>query len=159
MIQRIQSLFLLSVVVLTALLFVFPIAEYFSDSVSIRLTMLGVKSYVPSAAGIQTAVISSYLVYFLVFLNITIGAVAGYTIMQFKQRSFQIRLTKVALMLDIVLIIVLFVITDFLKKKLAVDPDYGIGIIFPVVSLIFLLLAQRFIQKDDKLVKSADRLR
>ena len=36
---------------------------------------------------------------------------------------------------------------------------YGIGAILPVFSLILLILALRGIIKDDKLVKSTDRLR
>ena len=37
--------------------------------------------------------------------------------------------------------------------------NYGIGIILLSVSILFVVLAQKAIQRDDKLVKSADRLR
>ena len=37
--------------------------------------------------------------------------------------------------------------------------NYGIGIILLSVSILFVLLAQKAIQRDEKLVKSADRLR
>lgn len=37
--------------------------------------------------------------------------------------------------------------------------EKGIGILFPVISIVFLVLAYRAINKDDNLVKSADRLR
>lgn len=36
-------------------------------------------------------------------------------------------------------------------------PDFGLA--FPVLALIFAVLAGRYIQKDEKLVRSADRLR
>jgi hypothetical protein len=159
MIQRIQSVFLLMVVVLAALLFVFPIADYFSDTTTLKLMLTGVDSYVPKGASLQTAVISPYLVYFNVLVNLAVAATAGFAIFQYKQRPFQVKLVRIALLVDIVLLVVLFVITDFLKKKLQVTPDYGIGILFPLISVVFLVLAQRSILKDERLVKSTDRLR
>lgn len=39
----------------------------------------------------------------------------------------------------------------------AVTPDVGIAL--PVITLVFGLLARNYIQKDEKLVRSADRLR
>lgn len=147
------------VVVLAALLFVFPIADYFSDTTTLKLMLTGVDSYVPKGASLQTAVISPYLVYFNVLVNLAVAATAGFAIFQYKQRPFQVKLVRIALLVDIVLLVVLFVITDFLKKKLQVTPDYGIGILFPLISVVFLVLAQRSILKDERLVKSTDRLR
>jgi len=40
-----------------------------------------------------------------------------------------------------------------------VTPDDGMGLYLPFVFLLFGFLAQRFIQKDEKLVQSMDRLR
>jgi len=37
--------------------------------------------------------------------------------------------------------------------------NYGIGIILLSVSILLVVLAQKAIQRDEKLVKSADRLR
>ena len=37
--------------------------------------------------------------------------------------------------------------------------NYGIGILMLSISILFVLLAQKAIQRDEKLVKSADRLR
>ena len=37
--------------------------------------------------------------------------------------------------------------------------DDGLGLFLPVAALIFAVLANLFIKKDDKLVKSMDRLR
>lgn len=147
------------VVVLAALLFVFPIADYFSDTTTLKLMLTGVDSYVPKGASLQTAVISPYLVYFNVLVNLAVAATAGFAIFQYKQRPFQVKLVRIALLVDIVLLVVLFVITDFLKKKLQVTPEYGVGILFPLISVVFLVLAQRSILKDERLVKSTDRLR
>jgi len=45
----------------------------------------------------------------------------------------------------------------FIDTKIDIEP--GLGTYFPLISLVFLVLAYRFILKDEKLVKSADRLR
>jgi hypothetical protein len=37
--------------------------------------------------------------------------------------------------------------------------NWNYGLILPLFSFIFLILANRFIKKDEKLVRSADRLR
>jgi hypothetical protein len=38
-------------------------------------------------------------------------------------------------------------------------PEKGIEPLFPLLAIIFLLIANVFIRKDDRLVKSVDRLR
>jgi uncharacterized membrane protein len=37
--------------------------------------------------------------------------------------------------------------------------SYGAGLFLPIVSIILLVLAARFINKDEKLVRDSDRLR
>jgi predicted branched-subunit amino acid permease len=37
--------------------------------------------------------------------------------------------------------------------------NYGIGIMLPSISILFIILAIRGIKKDERLIKSADRLR
>jgi hypothetical protein len=67
-----------------------------------------------------------------------------------------------AILLDIVLIaLVFFVYASIIERNLLASPDYldEAGIYFPLISLIFLILASRFIMKDEKLVRSVDRLR
>lgn len=77
----------------------------------------------------------------------------------FKNRKIQMRLTFVSLVATIAAIgfgVGIFV-RDGLNKVEAVDWDWGL--LLPVASILFLVLAYRFIQKDDKLVRSMDRLR
>lgn len=38
-------------------------------------------------------------------------------------------------------------------------PNYGIGVLLPSVAIIFMILALKGIRKDEKLIKSVDRLR
>jgi hypothetical protein len=41
----------------------------------------------------------------------------------------------------------------------ASDFDYQFGMVWPVIAIIFTFMAKHSIQKDEKLVRSADRLR
>ena len=40
-----------------------------------------------------------------------------------------------------------------------VKETYGVGLLLPALSIVFLFLANKAIRKDDKLIRSADRLR
>jgi uncharacterized oligopeptide transporter (OPT) family protein len=65
-------------------------------------------------------------------------------------------------MLNIAFILaVLFIYIPLVERKTGIKPDYagGIGIYLPIVSLMFLVLANRAIKRDEKLVRSSDRLR
>ena len=67
-------------------------------------------------------------------------------------------LIKVAIVLNILLI-------GYLAYRLSTlpggfsDSEKGIGLFAPFTSIILLLLANRFIKKDEALVKSIDRFR
>ena len=83
------------------------------------------------------------------------------TIFMYSKRSRQIGMSVVSI----------FAAASFITMSLnrvtrlgAMNPaptngSYWLGMILPVVSVIFLLLAILGIRRDDKLVKSADRLR
>lgn len=76
----------------------------------------------------------------------------------FKNRKLQMNLIKVAIVLNILLI-------GYLAYRLSTlpggfsDSEKGIGLFAPFTSIILLLLANRFIKKDEALVKSIDRFR
>jgi sulfite exporter TauE/SafE len=62
------------------------------------------------------------------------------------------------------LIIQLFLLGFFVYRSLnisgeAAASEKGIGMLIPIFSIVFLVLANRAIKKDEDLVKSADRLR
>lgn len=156
MIQRIQTIFLLLAAIVSMMVFVFPLASYFSDLVAMQLFLTGPVSLTP---GTEVLSINVFFSYFLAVLNAMAGFIALYAMLKYKQRLFQLKLVKVSLLLNIVLLVVLFVLCDFIKSKLNVSPEYGLGIIFPIISIVLLLLAQRGIKKDEAKVKSTSRIR
>jgi hypothetical protein len=84
------------------------------------------------------------------------GALALISIFLFKNRKLQMILTRVALLANIA---GLLVAAFFFSNEANKVGEAGLGVYLPVVFVIFGLLALRFIKKDDKLVKSMDRLR
>lgn len=80
------------------------------------------------------------------------------TIFLYKNRKSQIQLDSLNIVLNILLI-------GYLTYSLLTLPggfessEKGIGLFAPFVSIALLLVANRFIKKDEKLVKSVNRFR
>ena len=97
----------------------------------------------------------------LLSLAILGGIIALAAIFQFNNRSRQMILSRLSIVFGILLPLVAFLLVYMEPDKqgdLAVYND-GIGLYLPLVAIICSILAIRFIKKDDKLVKSMDRLR
>jgi len=88
------------------------------------------------------------------------GLLSLIAVFLFKNRKTQSllgRFSIVANIIGLVLAIILFMQDrDALG---AATPEDGMGLYLPIVFLVFGLLAQRAINKDEKLVRSMDRLR
>lgn len=80
------------------------------------------------------------------------------TIFLFKNRKLQMRLNGMNILLNILLIGYLTFSVSKLPGGFS-DSEKGIGLLIPFVSIILLFVANRFIKKDEKLVKSVDRFR
>ena len=80
------------------------------------------------------------------------------TIFLFKNRKIQMKLNGVNLILNILLIGYLAYSLSTLPGGFS-DSEKGIGLLVPFISIVLLFIANRFIQKDEKLVKSVDRFR
>ena len=59
------------------------------------------------------------------------------------------------------LVLVFFYYIPTIEKEIVLQADYvsAKGMFFPLASLIFIILAQRGIIKDEKLIRSMDRIR
>ena len=158
MIQRIQTIYLSLAIIALALLCFFPMASFFSEMAYLKFYLTGVKNMAPDGAVPMSIAYVSPL-----FLGaLVIAILAGMTISLYKNRSKQIQLTNIAVMLNILFILaVLFVYIPLIERRTGIKPDYAssIGIYLPIVSLMFLVLANRAIKRDEKLVRSSDRLR
>lgn len=98
----------------------------------------------------------------LLLVVIGLGLLNLYTISQFKKRSLQVTLTNIGVLTGIALIMgIFFLYIPMIEKKINIVPDYSksYGIYLPLVALVFMVMANRAIKRDEKLVRSADRLR
>lgn len=134
MIQRIQSLFLLIATLISGLgSYFLYLCENTTDWVLTSKSCL-VTAFLVSA-------IFSFVSLFL-----------------FKKRNWQLGLNKLNLFLNI-LLMGLFIYYLLNISGGSLDPEKGIWVFLPLLALVTLFFANRFIQKDEDLVKSVDRIR
>ena len=136
MIQRIQTFYLLLAAILAGIL------TYF---LSLWTGIDGEAFFAKGSMGISTA-----------FYVSAILAVAA--IFMFKKRQNQFVVNRLNMILN------LFLLGFFVYRSLNLSgeaevSEKGIGMLIPVFSIVFLVLANRAIKKDEDLVKSVDRLR
>ncbi len=161
MIQRIQTAFLLLAVISGILAFFFPIAVYFSETVYSKFFLSGVIDLARDPFGSE-AVKNQFSFWFtlpLLIIQVVAILLAGYTIFQYKRRPFQIKMNRLNIFLNVMLVGAVFFYSTMIEEKVAAKPDYGLAVVFPLIAIILLFLANFNIRKDEKLIRSADRLR
>lgn len=85
------------------------------------------------------------------------GAILLATIFLFNNRKLQMTLTKVSLLL---LVVGVGAAAYFFTTDAAVDSaQVAAGVAMPAIAIVLGILAHRYILKDEKLVRSVDRLR
>ena len=97
--------------------------------------------------------------YPLTILTILIIILTTYSISRFRNRMHQIKLNKITILLNVFLIAAVFLEYPKLMTNANIELDLSTGAYFPLVSLVLLVVANRYIMKDEKLVRSVDRLR
>jgi len=136
MIQRVQTLYLVVVVLISAL------AAFLT----------------PVWRETQSAIALPYNYTYLQFGYLLIAALGLIVVFLFKNRKRQVRLVQLLIILNLVLLG--FFVYWFLnlpgENTLS---EKGIEMLIPIISIVFLVLARRGIKKDEALVKSVDRLR
>lgn len=135
MIQRIQSLFLLIAFILNVSFFFLPLYEEALRDPSAWVT------------NILTAAL------------VVAAALSLYSIFLFRDRGKQLRFVRLALVMQIVALgsaVGLFFTMGRITTTL-LDEALGVGVL--LIAVICCFLAIRYIQKDEELVRSMDRIR
>ena len=136
MIQRVQSLYLMLVVLLNpAVVFWFPLWKTKQDI---------------EVFAVETT--------WLVILFALSGLLALISIFMFKNRKLQFVLGRLNIILNFVLLGFFVYWTLMIPGEMQIS-EKGIGMFLPVLSIVFLVLANKAIKRDEDLVKSVDRLR
>lgn len=154
MIQRIQTLYLLLIVALTGLALWLPLADFTVGADTYTLTAFGLKD--ASGVTLQPAL----------YLGVALAAACLLplvTIFLFKRRLVQIRLCAVELVLligaEVMMGIYFYLCNRYFSGGEFYSHTFKISLIFPLVCLIFDFLALRAVFRDEKLVRSLDRIR
>lgn len=136
MLQRIQTIYLLVAAGISGgLIFVF----------NLWTSAEGVKIYAQAEN-----------LYFSLFLGSV--ALSLISIFRYKDRKSQFVLGRLNIILNFILL-GLFVYRSLSLSGETEVSEKGIGILLPIFSIVFLVLANKAIKKDEDLVKSVDRLR
>ncbi|QRR03030.1 DUF4293 domain-containing protein [Dyadobacter sandarakinus] len=158
MIQRIQSIFLALTVIGMGLFVSLPIWSKTSLNGTERadLTATTLTHYINT---VQSEV---QPVYYLIFLGIVVGAVAAYTIFQYKNRILQSALCAVNSILMTILMGLVIYFTFYKTAKLF-DPNspgqYDLGFYGLVGAMLANVFANRFIRRDERTVQKSNRFR
>lgn len=136
MVQRIQTVYLLLVMVLS-LLAIFSFSVWTDAS--------------------KTPVFARSIPVLWVSFS-AVAVLAFYSLFNFKNRQLQFVINRINLLIN------LFLLGFFAYQSLNLSgeaqvSEKGIGMLIPIFSIVLLVLANKAIKKDEALVKSADRLR
>lgn len=136
MLQRIQTVYLLFAAIISAgLIFVFHLWT----------TKEGIEFFAKND-----------MLYFGLFLGSAFLSLTSIFI--FKNRKSQFMLGRLNIILNFILL-GLFVYQSLNVSGETNVSEKGIGMLLPIFSIVFLVLANKAIKKDEDLVKSVDRLR
>jgi len=155
MIQRIQSVYIF-LTTLLAIIFLQGSFLNFIDKAgtSIKVTIGGIEQ---GSASQGFSVIEK--LYPLTISVILIALISLTAIFIFKKRNIQLLLVKILMVLIVFLIIACIHSIYRITSQHSMQLEPGIKLAFPILMLVFSILAHRGIKKDDDLVKSYDRLR
>lgn len=96
----------------------------------------------------------------LAIIIVAIGALAMVCIFLFKNRKLQFRLSVLGVIFSIGFLFLEYLkAEEFKTANNIMSGSYQPGALLPVIMIIFFILAARGIYKDERLVKSLDRLR
>jgi hypothetical protein len=152
MIQRIQTVYFLIAEVLIGTLYYLPFAEV-TDKEG-KIYQLDFTGFLPEI-GNNTNWMKSplFLLGAVCFLLILV------TIFQYKQRMLQISLSSIAAFLLVGMSGLIFYYGKSAEKMVAGTGSLNLVALSPVIAAIIIYLAIRAINKDEKLVRSIDRIR
>ncbi len=154
MIQRIQSIFLLLAAACMSLLFTEPMSfvTIFGDATALKAADQSMLD--DGVFEVTDHTILLFLVAACIILPLVI-------LLLFKNRTLQLKLGRIT----ITLVVVLFALTvilfwqDYNLMVEGTEISIEYGYLLPIASVVLMALAMRYIKKDERLVRSSDRLR
>ncbi|WP_456376821.1 DUF4293 domain-containing protein [Lutibacter sp.] len=144
MIQRIQTVYLLIATLLSGgLIFI----------LNLWVNEQETKFFMMDSFNLESTLLKIMSVLFFVSAALTFIA-----IFQFKNRQLQFVLGRLSILTNFIIIGIIVYFTQNLSGEIKVS-EKGIGLLIPILSIVFVVIANKAIKKDEELVKSVDRLR
>jgi hypothetical protein len=154
MFQRIQTIWLSLTTILSGILCVDKIIS-FKDNTNViySIEFTGIYKNITGGHDLldRTFIISALLIIIMFFSIISL--------LNFKRRYIQIKTVTIVIISSICLLGALCYHSLCLIHNYLVTPDPDLTIFIPILILIFSILAYRSISKDEKIVRSYERLR
>ncbi len=156
MIQRVQTIFLFLVVVCMGITVGLPIWEQGNAAGSWNLTAFALTNLNPAGEEIQ-----SVSKWYIAALASFAGLLALISIFQYRSRARQMMINMINSLLMVGLVATVFLTTNGVNQEIAseVAGSYRIGFWAILAAMVCNMLANRFIRKDEALVRSVDRIR
>jgi len=154
MIQRIQSLYLLVIVLVLAVMYFLPLAAFTTATETVFWKFAGYSAPdVFAGHQLPPSIITS-------LFALLLGVAAVVTLFFYKHRAFQIRMSRNMLIVSILFIASIFFVVDK-TGKLPVVNEYAYlsGTYVALLVPVMLYLTIGAIRRDERKVRAADRLR
>jgi predicted neutral ceramidase superfamily lipid hydrolase len=155
MLQRIQTIYLLIIAILSGITLFFPVADLINtkDNLIYLVDIKGVTLIQ------QTGNVLVSTTWLLSAFAAVFGIIALITLFSYKNRVKQIRLSVINMLFMLGYYVLLVINIWSASKQLNAEWHLHFATVLPLISLILNYLAIGAIGKDEKLVKSLDRLR
>jgi hypothetical protein len=172
MIQRIQSVYLLSVSVLMLFMLVLPIAkiavernDVINDKENVDIKEIVIYKNYGAIIYSEDKAKTFYSTWPVTILTCIIMLISFVNIFLYTARHMQMRLCIFNILLLIGLSVLTYYYFTVIKKQITISGltvikhAFEISIIFPVISIIITFLAFRGVRRDELLVRTYERLR
>jgi hypothetical protein len=154
MIQRIQTIYLLLAAIVVGLLFFLPIADFVNDAG--KFYLFRYRGLYEVIEGKEKLVALTIPLAILLLVNMVLPLL---NIFFYKKRGFQMKLCIFSIIILFVLLglIAFYAAASF--TNINANVNYKVIASMPIVALILNVMAYSAIKKDEKLIKSIDRIR
>ncbi|MDB2571435.1 DUF4293 domain-containing protein [Polaribacter sp.] len=143
MIQRIQSIYLLLATAISGgLIFVFNLWKT-PEQTTFVIDLFKEDSFLLNGISLLF-LLSAFCTCVAIFL--------------YKRRQLQFMLGRISILIHLLLLGLLIYVSLTLPGEMKIS-EKGIGMFLPILAIVFVVFANKAIQKDEDLVKSVDRLR
>lgn len=154
MFQRIQSIYLLLVPVVVAIMFGVSLATIETGTATIGIALTGFTvsdGFIMPESSIWLA---------MPILGVLLGIMTIAVALMFKNRAKQLKMNRISLMLNVLFVASIFYVTDQTVKEVsALQHAYNLGAYLSLIPAILIYLANGRIRKDEQKVRAADRIR